>query len=445
MESDQAQDLCDRCFAPWEQAADRCSRCGAARQVEKKFLGALNEPRNQLFRPEFHEKWLSSMASLDPDKDPSRVRWELFNEGFSAGRGLVGAGHPNYLAELQPFWYTPQTAGQTFVAKVLEREVKFRNWNSETKLAVNDVMGRLLDQRYGSLDTREVAKAKFGPWHLANTLFLFIGLGMAGSSSTGVELVGTLIFLLALISWLALWEVRRKRRKHEREKRTSKRSQERPKIALRAKAQEILVEGLLLAFAVEQGHRDAISEDTRREKWAAFERRPEQVEKAQKRREEELIQSQIAVERIRQRQSHVRNSNPRAPRRVVDRVRKRAPASQASDFQSAEQLCARWLERRGEPLVRLTGAGADGGVDIESSRVVAQVKNFANPVGVQPVREIYGVAAAKGKTALFFSSGGFTKSAKDFAMQTGMALLIFDGQSGAIRGANSPGRILADS
>lgn len=64
-------------------------------------------------------------------------------------------------------------------------------------------------------------------------------------------------------------------------------------------------------------------------------------------------------------------------------------------------------------------------------------------VGVQPIREIYGIAAAEGKTALFFTSGTYTKAALDFAESVKMPLITYDAALQKFSGANLQGRMLA--
>lgn len=116
---------------------------------------------------------------------------------------------------------------------------------------------------------------------------------------------------------------------------------------------------------------------------------------------------------------------------------------QASNAKRAEEICAEWLKKRGEHNVTTTKDGADGGVDIRSNKYVAQVKNYKGSVGVQPIREIYGIAAAEGKTALFFTSGTYTKAALDFADSVKMPLVTYDAALSRFTGANSAGRVLA--
>lgn len=77
--------------------------------------------------------------------------------------------------------------------------------------------------------------------------------------------------------------------------------------------------------------------------------------------------------------------------------------------------------RRGGYSVAETGGGADGGVDLvlrkDGEKYLVQCKQWrAYKVGVQIVRELYGVMAASGAAGGFVvTSGVFTQDAKDFA------------------------------
>lgn len=113
-----------------------------------------------------------------------------------------------------------------------------------------------------------------------------------------------------------------------------------------------------------------------------------------------------------------------------------------ADAKKAEEMCAAWLRSRGDKSAATTQEGADGGVDVRSEKFVAQVKNYKGSVGVQPIREIHGIAAAEGKTALFFTSGTYTKAALHFANSVKMPLISYDAALRKFAGANPHGRML---
>jgi hypothetical protein len=120
-----------------------------------------------------------------------------------------------------------------------------------------------------------------------------------------------------------------------------------------------------------------------------------------------------------------------SPRRFV---------SQSTTARRAEELCAKWLHSRGESSAEVTPPGADGGVDIRGRNYIAQVKNYKGSVGVQPIREIYGIATAEGKSPIFFTSGTYTRAAVEFADSVRMPLITYDAALQSFSGVNSSGR-----
>lgn len=65
----------------------------------------------------------------------------------------------------------------------------------------------------------------------------------------------------------------------------------------------------------------------------------------------------------------------------------------------------------------------DGGIDVESEELVVQCKHVAGNVRAPEVQAIFGIASSKGKRAVVFSAGGFTKDAISFANEAGVALI----------------------
>ena len=72
------------------------------------------------------------------------------------------------------------------------------------------------------------------------------------------------------------------------------------------------------------------------------------------------------------------------------------------------------------------GPGADGGIDVESKEVVAQVKARVSTAGRPELQQLYGAAAGAGRRAVFFSLGGYTSQAIGWANEVGIALFEFD-------------------
>lgn len=105
-----------------------------------------------------------------------------------------------------------------------------------------------------------------------------------------------------------------------------------------------------------------------------------------------------------------------------------APA--ARDWRQAEQLAAWHLRQLGYIDARLTGEGADSGVDVLAVGVVAQVKHQSQAVGQPPLRDLFGAAQAAGAKPFFYSLAGYTVKALEWATAINMPLFTYtvDGQ-----------------
>ena len=94
------------------------------------------------------------------------------------------------------------------------------------------------------------------------------------------------------------------------------------------------------------------------------------------------------------------------------------------EWKRFEELCAQFWTSKGYPA-RLSGPGADGGVDVViadqrdpgKNFAVAQCKSWSSkPVGVEPVRALWGAKDHfKANLALFYGLSGFTPDARTFA------------------------------
>lgn len=73
------------------------------------------------------------------------------------------------------------------------------------------------------------------------------------------------------------------------------------------------------------------------------------------------------------------------------------------------------MRENGHPDARLTPSGADGGVDIDSLHAIGQVKRHTKPVGLAAMQRMDSIALHQRKKALFFSTGGFTPKAREWA------------------------------
>ena len=111
----------------------------------------------------------------------------------------------------------------------------------------------------------------------------------------------------------------------------------------------------------------------------------------------------------------------------------RAGALDAMSWQEFEILVGEYFRRQGYGVLDNGGGGADGGVDVvlhgDGGSYLVQCKHWrALRVGVQPVRELYGVMAAHGAAGGFVvTSGDFTEDAVRFA--DGLALTLVNGKT----------------
>ncbi|SJZ44306.1 restriction system protein [Trichlorobacter thiogenes] len=97
-----------------------------------------------------------------------------------------------------------------------------------------------------------------------------------------------------------------------------------------------------------------------------------------------------------------------------------------------ERLVSEYYRRNGFQVTREGGNGPDGGIDLvlrqKSETYLVQCKQWkAYKVGVQPVREFYGVMTARGVAGGYFvTSGEYTGEAKTFAY--GLNITLIDGR-----------------
>ncbi|MDB5886541.1 MAG: restriction endonuclease [Polaromonas sp.] len=111
----------------------------------------------------------------------------------------------------------------------------------------------------------------------------------------------------------------------------------------------------------------------------------------------------------------------------------RPGALDAMSWQESEILVGEYFQRQAYGVTDNGGGGADGGVDMvlhgDDGSHLVQCKHWrALRVGVQPVRELYGVMAAQGAAGGFVvASGEFTENAVRFA--DGLALTLVNGST----------------
>jgi restriction system protein len=117
---------------------------------------------------------------------------------------------------------------------------------------------------------------------------------------------------------------------------------------------------------------------------------------------------------------------------------KLAPFADMS-WQDFERVVGEYFRRRGFAVAETGGGGADGGIDLVLSRgadrYIVQCKQWrAWRIGVEPVRELYGVIAAERAAGGFVvTSGTFTYEARRFAEGREIELINGEQIAGAIR------------
>jgi len=125
-------------------------------------------------------------------------------------------------------------------------------------------------------------------------------------------------------------------------------------------------------------------------------------------------------------------------------------ALNAMNWRQFEALVGEAFLRKGYAVTEIGGGGADGGVDLvlkmKGETFLVQCKQWrALKVGVNTVRELYGVMAAKGATGGFVvTSGVFTEEAHAFARGRNVELLDGKALHALIRGVTVPARIFRD-
>lgn len=108
----------------------------------------------------------------------------------------------------------------------------------------------------------------------------------------------------------------------------------------------------------------------------------------------------------------------------------RPPVHLIRSWQDAEINAATWMRHWGHADAAVTSGGPDGGVDVRSSRALAQVNCLAAAVGRPDLQRLAGAGVGEPDKALFFFSGSdYTATAREYADATGMALFAysFDG------------------
>jgi restriction system protein len=121
-------------------------------------------------------------------------------------------------------------------------------------------------------------------------------------------------------------------------------------------------------------------------------------------------------------------------KKLYDKVATRPGVASLNEMSWAdfERLVSEYYRRNGFQVTREGGNGPDGGIDLVlrqgNEKYLVQCKQWkAYKVGVQPVREFYGVMSSRGVAGGFFvTSGEYTDDAKSFAQ--GLNITLIDGR-----------------
>lgn len=133
----------------------------------------------------------------------------------------------------------------------------------------------------------------------------------------------------------------------------------------------------------------------------------------------------IAAQKRQQREAHTGPARPTS-----------ATSPWALTPRKAEELAALWMRAMGATNVQVTRFQGDGGIDVKSSKYIAQVKRFNSNVGVAPIRELAGVVRVDGRRGLFFTTTGYAQGAIEFANHAGIALFTMGYENGELTAVN---------
>ncbi|WP_324781194.1 restriction endonuclease [Thiobacillus sedimenti] len=127
-----------------------------------------------------------------------------------------------------------------------------------------------------------------------------------------------------------------------------------------------------------------------------------------------------------------------------------AGALNAMSWRQFESVVGEAFRRKGYSVAEKGGGGADGGIDLvlkkQGETFLAQCKQWrAVKVGVNIVRELYGVMAARGATGGFVvTSGVFTDEARAFAKGRNIELMDGKALHALIAGVKPPPKFFRD-
>lgn len=108
----------------------------------------------------------------------------------------------------------------------------------------------------------------------------------------------------------------------------------------------------------------------------------------------------------------------------------------------AEEFAAWHLRSLGFADARVTQASNDGGIDVRSSRILAEVKQLTAVVGRPLLQRLVGARGKQGHLALaFYAANGYSRGAREYADDMGIALFTYS-VLGKATGVNATARAL---
>lgn len=110
----------------------------------------------------------------------------------------------------------------------------------------------------------------------------------------------------------------------------------------------------------------------------------------------------------------------------------------------AELVARDWMIYFGFDDAKATPVGSDHGIDVTSSRAIAQVKFKGSKTPRSDIQLLHSNTVTFGKRGLFFSAGGYAQPAIQFANEVRIALFTYDLQ-GEPKPANETARYIASS
>ena len=130
------------------------------------------------------------------------------------------------------------------------------------------------------------------------------------------------------------------------------------------------------------------------------------------------------------------NSQPKKQTRTKPQLRLiRTP-------RDAELVARDWMIYFGFEDAKATPIGSDHGIDVTSSRAIAQVKLKGSKTPRSDIQLLHSNTVTFGKRGLFFSASGYAQPAIQFANEVRIALFIYDRQ-GEPQAVNETARYIA--